>query len=89
LQSNSNIKSKRRCWKKTTTFNLGVALAREGKKVLLLDADPQGDLTTHMGFYNADDLPVTLYTMLYIQCSSSIEILVDKPIKKEYNTCDY
>ena len=35
--------------KTTTTFNLGVALARRGKKVLLVDADPQGDLTTCMG----------------------------------------
>ena len=35
--------------KTTTTFSLGVALAKEGKKVLLIDADPQGDLTTCMG----------------------------------------
>ena len=32
--------------KTTTTVNLGIGLAREGKKVLLVDADPQGDLTT-------------------------------------------
>ena len=32
--------------KTTTTVNLGVGLARQGKRVLLVDADPQGDLTT-------------------------------------------
>ena len=36
--------------KTTTTVNLGIGLAREGKKVLLVDADPQGDLTTSLGW---------------------------------------
>ena len=35
--------------KTTTTFNLGVALSKLGNKVLLVDCDPQGDLTTCMG----------------------------------------
>ena len=35
--------------KTTTTLSLGVALAKEGKKVLLGDADPQGNLTTCLG----------------------------------------
>ncbi|MDL2236855.1 AAA family ATPase [Christensenellaceae bacterium OttesenSCG-928-K19] len=35
--------------KTTTTLNLGVGLARAGNKVLLVDADPQGDLTTCLG----------------------------------------
>ena len=50
--------------KTTTTFNLGVALAQEGKKVLLIDADPQGDLTTYMGWHNADKIPVTISTLM-------------------------
>ena len=50
--------------KTTTTFNLGVALAKEGKRVLLIDADPQADLTTYMGWHNADNIPITLSTLM-------------------------
>ena len=50
--------------KTTTTFNLGVALAKEGKKILLIDADPQADLTTYMGWHNADSIPNTLSTIM-------------------------
>ena len=35
--------------KSTTVYNLGAGLALEGKKVLLLDVDPQGDLTKMLG----------------------------------------
>lgn len=35
--------------KTTTTVNLGIGLAMQGKKVLLVDADPQGDLTVSLG----------------------------------------
>ncbi len=35
--------------KTTTTLNLGIGLAHQGRKVLLVDADPQGDLTTALG----------------------------------------
>lgn len=48
--------------KTTTTVNLGVGLAREGNRVLLVDADPQGDLTTSLGFTDQDNLPMTLTT---------------------------
>ena len=50
--------------KTTTSFNLGVALRNRGKKVLLVDADPQGDLTTCMGWQNPDDIPNTLATLM-------------------------
>ncbi len=49
--------------KTTTTFSLGVALSKLGKKVLLVDADPQADLTTCMGYYNTDNIP-TIATMM-------------------------
>ena len=50
--------------KTTTTFNLGVALAHVGKRVLLVDSDPQGDLTTYMGIHDPDNIPVTLSTLM-------------------------
>ena len=50
--------------KTTTTFNLGVALAHAGKRVLLVDSDPQGELTTYMGIHDPDNIPVTLSTLM-------------------------
>ena len=50
--------------KTTTTVNLGIGLARAGGKVLLVDADPQGDLTASLGWSNADDLSPTLSTIM-------------------------
>ena len=46
--------------KTTTTFNLGVALAKQNKKVLIVDVDPQSNLTTYAGWYNEDELKYTL-----------------------------
>ena len=50
--------------KTTTTVNLGIGLAREGKKVLLNDADPQGSLTASLGYVEPDELGVTLATIM-------------------------
>ena len=46
--------------KSTTVYNLGAGLAMQGKKVLLLDVDPQGDLTKMLGLRKPNDLPLTL-----------------------------
>ena len=48
--------------KSTTCENLGIGLAMEGKKVLLVDTDPQGSLTISMGWQQPDELLTTLST---------------------------
>lgn len=50
--------------KTTTTLNFSVALSKMGKKVLLVDADPQGDLTTCMGYYETEDIPTLANLMI-------------------------
>ena len=61
--------------KTTTTVNLGVGLANEGARVLLVDADPQGSLTVSLGIRNPDELSVSLATVLQ-------RVIEDKPIKE-------
>ena len=62
--------------KSTTTINLGVGLAKCNKKVLLIDADSQGNLTTMLGIRQPDELSATL--------ASNIEkIILDKPVSAE------
>lgn len=50
--------------KTTTTVNLGVGLAQQGKRVLLIDADPQSDLTVSLGWKDNDNLKETLATQI-------------------------
>jgi len=50
--------------KTTTTGNLGIGLAMKGKRVLLIDADPQGSLTASLGYQDMDSLDITLATIL-------------------------
>lgn len=59
--------------KTTTCANLGVGLAKAGKKVLLVDADPQGSLTISLGWPRPDELPFTLATAMN-------KILLEEPI---------
>ena len=50
--------------KTTTTSSLGIGLAKQGKKVLVIDADAQGSLTASLGFTEPDKLEVTLANVL-------------------------
>ena len=60
--------------KTTTCENLGVGLAMEGKKVLMVDNDPQASLTISMGWPKPDELDTTLATLMG-------KVLEDKPIQ--------
>ena len=62
--------------KTTTTFHLGTKLAQEGKRVLLIDADPQASLTVCFGIRDADTLDTTLTNALQA-------IVEDEPIDPE------
>ena len=50
--------------KTTTSISLGIALKNKGKKVLLVDFDPQGDLTISMGWQNPDDIYNTITSLM-------------------------
>lgn len=58
--------------KTTTAVNLGVCLSKQGKKVLLVDADAQANLTMSLDYPRPDDLPISLATIMQ-------DIIDDKP----------
>jgi len=50
--------------KTTTAVNLGIGLEEEGKKVLLIDGDPQGSLTISLGYSEPDEIDVSLVDVI-------------------------
>ena len=61
--------------KSATAENLGIGLANEGKKVLLIDLDPQGSLTISLGYPQPDELETTVTDILN-------KIVSEKPIEE-------
>ena len=59
--------------KTTTCANLGIGLVMQGKKVLVVDIDPQASLTISLGYQYPDKLPVTVTDLMK-------KIVLDKPI---------
>ena len=49
--------------KTTTSINLSACLAEKGKKVLVIDIDPQGNTTSGLGL-NKDELEATVYDLM-------------------------
>ena len=62
--------------KSTTAENLGIGLARKGKRVLLVDMDPQASLTIALGWRNPDELPMALPDIM-------AKILQERPVQPE------
>lgn len=65
------------CAKTSVSLNLGIGLARAGKKVLLIDNDPQGNLTASLGYEEPDDMSDTLASVM-------MKIINEEPIEPGY-----
>lgn len=68
--------------KTTTCLNLGIGLAKEGKRVLLIDADAQGNLTSALGITQPDDLEHSLATLI-------LDVIEEKEPKVPKTLCHH
>ncbi|CAN5257039.1 MAG: chromosome partitioning ATPase [Nocardioidaceae bacterium] len=65
--------------KTTTTISLGAALVETGRRVLLVDFDPQGSLTVGLG-YNAHELEQTIYHLLMDRELKLADVLIETAV---------
>lgn len=63
--------------KTSTAVNLGIGLVNEGKRVLLIDCDAQGNLTESLGFRDPDNMDITLSTVMQ-------RIIEEKPVENGF-----
>ena len=73
--------------KTTTTVNLGTALAAMGYKVLLVDADPQGDLSSYLG-YDGCENGATISDLIesVIKCENPPEVVLHHERKSGFHS---
>ena len=76
MQTIALVNQKGGVGKSTTAVNLGIGLARQGKRVLLVDADSQGNLTEMLGWQQPDKLEHTLSNLLE-------KVICDEPFNME------
>ena len=73
--------------KTTTAVNLGVSLVQQGKKVLLIDADAQANLTMALGYNRPDDIEMSGFEVRLINAMSRERVLKTyvNEVKKNYD----
>ena len=83
MQIISIINQKGGVGKTTTVINLAAGLAQQGKKILVIDIDPQGNATTGLGLYNLESSSDTIYGVL-----NGTKTIADVIKKTEFKNLD-
>ena len=74
--------------KTTTTANLGIGLAQQNKRVLLIDADAQGSLTLSLGYPKPDELPITLADIMQNVIDDILIVVLSRNLQAAQTACN-